>query len=390
MKKKRRIIIIVFFILLLCVTAMVYFGQWKSKHSEVYYSGTIEATQANLAFQVGGQVLNLPVKEGQPVEKGQLIAELDAAELQSRNDQAKANLERALKMQMQSETALEIYQKSIPAEVERAQAGTKALRSQLAELKAGTRTQDVERANQAYLAAKAVMEDAQKNKDRYANLFEKKIISEKEYETARLRYDTALSEYNRNKETYDLAREGARKETIETAQARVNEGEAILKQAQSNLKRIEAARQDVEAARAQVQAAKASLHQADIQLSYAKLSAPFKGVVTSRNVEVGETVTPGREVMTVSDLSHVDLKIFVDETQIGKVKPDQKVEVKIDTYPGKSYTGHVSFISPEGEFTPKIIQTRKERVKLVYLVKVSISNPNYELKSGMPADAWLR
>ena len=120
------------------------------------------------------------------------------------------------------------------------------------------------------------------------------------------------------------------------------------------------------------------------------MKSPMNGVVTSRNIEPGETVTPGREVLTVSDLSRVDLKIFVDETEIGKVKPNQSVEVKVDSLPGKSFVGHVTFISPEGEFTPKIIQTKKERVKLVYLVKVSIDNPRYELKSGMPADAWLR
>jgi HlyD family secretion protein len=86
----------------------------------------------------------------------------------------------------------------------------------------------------------------------------------------------------------------------------------------------------------------------------------------------------------------VDLKVFVDETEIGKVKPGQPVDVKIDTFPDKIYPGSVSFISPEGEFTPKIIQTRKERVKLVYLVKIKIPNPEFELKSGMPADAWFR
>jgi HlyD family secretion protein len=120
------------------------------------------------------------------------------------------------------------------------------------------------------------------------------------------------------------------------------------------------------------------------------LKSPDDRVVTSRNIEPGETVTPGREVITISDLSRVDLKIFVDETEIGKVKQGQKVDVKVDTFPDKTYTGYVSFISPEGEFTPKIIQTKKERVKLVYLVKVSIDNPNLELKAGMPADAWLK
>jgi len=120
------------------------------------------------------------------------------------------------------------------------------------------------------------------------------------------------------------------------------------------------------------------------------LKAPGPGVITSRNVEPGEVVTPGREVLTLSQLATVDLKIFVDETEIGKVKPGQKAEVRVDTFPDKSFTGTVTFISPEGEFTPKIIQTKKERVKLVYLVKVSLPNPGLELKSGMPADAWLR
>jgi len=101
-------------------------------------------------------------------------------------------------------------------------------------------------------------------------------------------------------------------------------------------------------------------------------------------------VTPGREVLTLSRLDTVDLKIFVEETEIGRVKPGQKAEVRVDTFPGKSFSGTVTFISPEGEFTPKIIQTKKERVKLVYLVKISIPNPAMELKSGMPADAWLR
>jgi len=80
----------------------------------------------------------------------------------------------------------------------------------------------------------------------------------------------------------------------------------------------------------------------------------------------------------------------VDETQIGKIRPRQKVEVKNRYLSGQKYDGFVSYISPEGEFTPKIIQTRKERVKLVYLVKILLANPNMELKSGMPADAWFR
>ena len=239
-------------------------------------------------------------------------------------------------------------------------------------------------------SAAAVLEDAKKNSERYETLFRKGTVSERERDSVRLRYDTALREFERNREAYDLAREGSRPETIRTAEARVAEGEALLRQAKSNLARIEAAKKDEEAARSVISAARAALDQTAVQLDYTDLRSPRVGIITSRNVEPGEVVTPGREVLTLSDLATVDLKIFVDETEIGKVKPGQKAEARVDTFPGRTFPGTVTFISPEGEFTPKIIQTRKERVKLVYLVKVSIPNAGMELKSGMPADAWLR
>ncbi|MEI6315720.1 MAG: efflux RND transporter periplasmic adaptor subunit, partial [Syntrophus sp. (in: bacteria)] len=213
-------------------------------------------------------------------------------------------------------------------------------------------------------SARKVMEDTKKNKERYDALYQRRVIAEKEWDTVRLHYDTASS--------------------------RLTESEAVLRQAKSNLQKIEMTRKDIEAARAQVQFARAVREQATIQTAYTKLHAPFDGVITSRNVEPGEVVSPSREVFNLANLSNVDLKIFVEETAIGKVKPGQAVDVKIDTFPKRIFKGTVSFVSPEGEFTPKIIQTQKERVKLVYLVKVSIPNPGYELKTGMPADAWLK
>jgi HlyD family secretion protein len=163
-----------------------------------------------------------------------------------------------------------------------------------------------------------------------------------------------------------------------------------LKQAQSNLDNIEATEKEAAAAAAQVKSAQAVLELASIQLAHTELKAPMSGIITSRSIEPGEVISPGREVLSLANLERVELKIFVDETEIGKVKPGQAVEVRIDTFPDKIYAGTVAYISPQAEFTPKIIQTHKERVKLVYLVKVAIANPNLELKPGMPADAWLR
>ena len=330
------------------------------------------------------------MREGQAVTVDQVLAQLDPAELRTRLEQAKANLAKSMQNRGQAQTLLEVYQKTLPAEADRAEAALRALKSQLDELRAGTRTQEIERSKQAMESAAAVLEDAKKNSERYETLFRKGTVSERERDSVRLRYDTALREFERNREAYDLAREGSRPETIRTAEARVAEGEALLRQAKSNLARIEAAKKDEEAARSVISAARAALDQTAVQLDYTDLRSPRVGIITSRNVEPGEVVTPGREVLTLSDLATVDLKIFVDETEIGKVKPGQKAEARVDTFPGRTFPGTVTFISPEGEFTPKIIQTKKERVKLVYLVKISLSNPGLELKSGMPADAWLR
>jgi HlyD family secretion protein len=335
---KKKVIIIVFLILFVSVGLLVYFGQQKNRQGELFYSGTIEATQANLSFQVPGRVAKINVQEGQSVTKDQIIAELDRVEFQSRLVQAQANLERTKKTKLQLETVLNINKNTLPAEVARATANVKS--------------------------AKDTMNDTEKNYLRFEELFKKGVVTEKERDSMKLSYDVAKS--------------------------RLTESESGLQLAQGNLSKIDAAKQDIDTAIPQIDAAKASANQATIQLGYTQLKSPINGTITSRNIEPGETVTPGREVISISDLSRVDLKIFVDETQIGKVKMNEAVDVKVDTFPGKVYLGYVSFISPEGEFTPKFIQTKKERVKLVYLVKVSIANPDNELKSGMPADAWLR
>ena len=387
---KKRLIIIIFLVLLFGVGIFVYFGQHNVQLKEVYYSGTIEARRAELAFQVSGRVIEILPDEGQFVKKDQTLAELDQSEYEARHEQAKANVESAIKNLQRAETVLEVYRKTLPDEVARAEAGVRVLVAQLKELEAGSREQEIERARLAFLTAKDVMEEARRNKQRFEKLFEKALVSEKQWEEVKLRYETASKELEQAKETLDLLEEGVRKETLETARARIAEGRALVAQARGNLKRIDAAKSEAEVAVAQVRAAQSALKLAEIELSYTRLRAPFEGIITSRNVELGEVVLSGREVFSLSDLSSVDLKIFVDETEIGKVKPGQSVEVRVDTFPGRIYRGRVSFISPEGEFTPKIIQTHKERVKLVFLVKVSISNPELELKSGMPADAWLR
>jgi HlyD family secretion protein len=387
---KKRLILIVFLVLLLGVGALVYWGQKNERAAELYYSGTIEATQADLSFQVGGRVRDVPVDEGQAVEAGQVLAVLERESFLANRDQAVANLTRAEDTLGQAQTLLDLNRKALPAEVERAEAAVRTLEAQLAEQEAGYRSQDVQQARLALEEARITMEEARKDQVRFEQLFKRNVVAEKDKDAADLKYQTALKGYERARQAYALLKEGYRHEAIAAARARLAESRAALKLARSNLQKIEASEKEVAAAGAQVKAMQAAVALAEIQLSYTRLRAPSNGIVVSRNVEPGEVVSVGQEVISMADLSEVDLKVFVDETEIGRVKPGQRVDVKIDTFPDKIYPGRVAFISPEGEFTPKIIQTRKERVKLVYLVKIKIPNPDFELKSGMPADAWFR
>jgi HlyD family secretion protein len=141
--------------------------------------------------------------------------------------------------------------------------------------------------------------------------------------------------------------------------------------------------------RAQVVQAEAALHLAETQLDYTRIHAPVSGTVIRRDVELGETVLPGSALMTLADLSMMEVKVYVPGPMLGRIRLDQGVDLVTDSYPDRSVTGSVATIADEAEFTPKNVQTRDERVRLVYQVKVRVPNPDGILKTGMPVDAWF-
>lgn len=140
-------------------------------------------------------------------------------------------------------------------------------------------------------------------------------------------------------------------------------------------------------AEARLKESGAALALAETRLGYAALTNPVAGIVLSKAIEGGEYVFPGTPVVTIGNLEQVWLRAYIDETDLGRVKVGQAARVMTDTYPGKIYPAKVAFISSEAEFTPKNVQTAKERVKLVYRIKIDVANPDMELKPGMPADA---
>lgn len=377
MKNKKRLMILIPAILLVAVLVYIILGK-SNAGSVIRVSGNIEVTDAEVSFKIPGRVEARLVDEGETVKAGQTVARLDSAELTQ-----EAALRRAEVQAVQAVLA-ELEAGSRPEEIAQAEASAAQAKARLEEMLAGSRPEELSVAEAVLRRAKAEAERARLDAERYAGLYKKEIVSAQQYDLARTAYETALARQREAEEQYKLVKEGPRKEQIEQARA------AWLQAQERFLLVKKGPRQEtIEQARARLQQAKEGLAVAGTRLGYATLASPLTGLVLSKNVEPGEFVAAGTPIVTVGDLENVWLRAYINETDLGRVKVGQRVRVSADTYPGKRYEGRVSFIASQAEFTPKSVQTEKERVKLVYRVKVDIRNPNMELKPGMPADAEI-
>jgi HlyD family secretion protein len=290
-------------------------------------SGSVEATEAQLGFQVPGRIDTVAVDEGDRVTAGQLLARLDVTELQARRAQAAAQLD--------------------------------AARALLGELETGSRSEDIASARAASGAATDHVTDAQRDLARTRQLFEGGAVSQEALDKAQTAFDLARAQRDQAAQALQLVETGPRPERI-TAQ------------------------------RAAVAQAEATVRQLDATLVNAAVRSPFDGVVTVKDRETGEVVGAGAPVVTVTNLGDRWVRIYVREDRIGAVHLGQGATITADTYPGKRYAGEVSYIASEAEFTPRTVQTAEERVKLVYAVKVRItSDSTVDLKPGIPADVRL-
>lgn len=169
--------------------------------------------------------------------------------------------------------------------------------------------------------------------------------------------------------------------------------DTALKQSRAALDRDKAleagADKSVTLAIANIGSAREALNLAEIVLGYTTLTAPYDGVILVRQAELGEVVSPGAAIVTLADVTHVWLRAYVNETDIGRIRLGEQAAVTTDSYPGKVYAGRISFISEAAEFTPKSVETHAERVTLVYRIRIDIDNPSHELVPGLPADARI-
>lgn len=341
-------------------------------------SGNIEVTDAEVSFKIPGRVEQRAVDEGELVEQGELVARLDSSDLECEVAIRLAELEQARAKLAELEAGSRVE------EIAAAEAATRKARAALAVLEEGSRRQEIARAEAAVSSAAVERDRLSAEFRRAKELFERKAISAEEFDRSKAAYEVAIERLREATEQFDLVKEGPRRQRIEEARAALDEATSRYELVQAG-PRVEAIQQ----ARARVAQAEASHRLAEIRLSYAVLNSPMTGIVLTKHIEPGEYVAPGTPVVTTGDLEHVWLRAYINEGDLGRVKIGQSARVSTDTYPDKVYEGRVSFVSSEAEFTPKTVQTHRERVKLVYRIKIDIPNPDMELLPGMPADAAI-
>jgi HlyD family secretion protein len=389
---KRRKLIPSVLILFVILGLIYYFGFYRPglNGSEILASGHIEVTEVDMSFRLPGHVARLFVDEGAQVKKGELLAELEQEPIKARRDEAFAAVQEIEAKVASLSLAISIKQDVQDAEVKRAKAGVSAADARYQSLKTGSREEEIAEAAAARDRAKTEWENQQVDFRRIKDLYERKIVSQSQYDNSRTSAEAARAAYVAAEERYKLVKAGPRVEAIQEGKANLAGSDAALSAAEAGLREIEKMKLDLAALNAQLAQAKAALAIAEDDLDKSRLRAPFDAFVTVKDVEEKEFVQPGTPVLTIANLSEVWVKTYVPETQLGRVRLGQHADVLSDTFPGKVYQGKVTFISPEAEFTPKNVQTKEERVKLVYRIKVTLKNPNQELKAGMPVDVILR
>lgn len=357
-------------------TQLVHRSDQKSRMIKV--SGNFEIVDAEVSFKIPGKVEERFVDEGHSVLAGQLVARIEDKDIREEVALRRAEVQ-AARAQLE-----ELERGSRPEEIAQAEAVVERTRAYLRELLAGSRHQEIQAAEAVLGRARAELERWKVDHYRQRQLFQRGVISAREYEAVLAAFKAAEAQVREAQERLKLVKEGPRAEQIAQARAALTEAEQRLA-----LVREGPRKETIEAARARLDQAKAALKIAETRLGYTTVVSPLTGIVLSKNVEPGEYVAPGTPVITVGDLEHIWLRAYINETDLGRVKVGQTVRVRTDTYPGKIYHGRISFISSQAEFTPKNVQTEKERVKLVYRIKVDVANPHMELKPGMPADGEI-
>lgn len=298
----------------------------NSDKKDVTATGTIEATESSLGAQVPGRIIRMNYEEGSLIKKGDTLAETD--------------------------------HRSIVQQVNQAQAALTVAEQQYDMLVKGARNEDLRVAEEGVKQAEANLNLAKLALDRTQKLINDHSVSQSQMDAAQTQYDVAYAQLQSAQQSLEKMQHYARPEEIRSAAA-------------------------------QVEQAQAALDYATISLEHSYVISPIDGTVLERLVEVGDYANVGTPIYTVSDLRMMKMTVYVGEAELARIRLGDEAKVVLDGMPDHPFEGKVIYISPTAEFTPKNVETKEDRIKLVFAVKIGIANPENYLKAGLPADASI-
>ena len=347
------------------VTATALYASWFHRDTALQGSGTVEARNIRVGSKIGGRIDKVLVREGDSVQPDQVLITFDDKELQASLEQSRANAEKARRG----------YR---PEEIAEARANEAQAKADYELKRNGYRQEDVAAAQADLDRAKADETRTHLDFDRYEALAKKDLVSKQQRDSAEANWKMALAQQHNARQKLDELQRGYRPEEIASAVAHYHQTEA-------NLEKLERGNRHED-----VDLAKAAYAYDEARFRERQVIAPSAAIVEVLDVRPGDLIAPNTPVATLLEKDQIYVRIYIPETEYGRLKLGQKAEVRVDAFPNKVFEGVLEQINQQAEFLPRNVQTREERVHQVFGVKIRINDPAGRVLAGMAADVKLK
>ncbi len=363
----------------------------KDNQDVLTVSGVLETNEIDVNVKVGGKLLEIMVEEGDNVKKGDIIAMVEAENIEAKLEQAKALLGIAATRVEQSKIAYAAQKEQSESQIQQATGAYSSAKAQLTKAKKGARPQQLEQAKELVVQAKEAYEYTKVTYDRLKKLYDEGVIPQQKIDGAKAELEVAKAKYNTAQQQYDLVKEGVQKEDISSAEGLVMQAEAMVNLANVTKLQVSAKEQDMIAAKEQLIQAQAGVNEVMSYLNDSTIKAPVDGTITVKNADNGELVSTGMPVVSISNLKDVWANIKIKESAIANIKIGDTIDVIIPGDNNKVYKGKVTSISSKASYaTERATQDKNEKDVVAFTVKIKLDNVDLRLKPGMTATLKLK
>lgn len=396
LKSKRRfspILLVPLGLVLAGIGASTWYFLLRPPTTSLRLSGRIEGYETDIGPKVAGRVNAVAVREGDAVRKGQVIVQMDDAEIQAQLKGATARLLSTQQQELQARLQINVLESQIQEQELSLQQSQGDAKGRIFQAE-GSVASSIAQFNQAEAQlqqAKSELKLATTNRDRFATLLKQGAVNQQQFDQAQTTFETTQATVQSRQASLNSFRklvDSAQGQLLQAQSTAFNPG---IRNAQLAGLHTQLAQSKLKLAAAQADVNNAKAAQQEIQSKSADLNifSPIDGVVTTRNVEPGAVVTSGKTLLTIINPNYVYLRGFVPEGNLHKVKIGQKAKVFLDSASHKPLSAKVAAIDTQASFTPENIYFQQDRVKQVFGVKISIDHPAGFAKPGMPADAEI-